>query len=77
MIFHGPARLELSRELEGLKALKSSNDSEKTALAARVASLEAVAWCRATGGSEGEENVAKCGECGMLMVLSSPTIWNN
>lgn len=35
------SRLELSRELEGLKALKSSNDSEKTALAARVASLEA------------------------------------
>jgi len=33
--------LELSQELERLKALKSSSDSEKTALAARVASLEA------------------------------------
>lgn len=35
------SRLELSQELERLKALKSSSDSEKTALAARVASLEA------------------------------------
>eukprot|EP00435_Cladocopium_sp_Y103_P004683 s3874_g1.t1 len=35
------SRLELSQELERLKALKSGTESEKTALAARVASLEA------------------------------------
>ena len=41
----GHSRLEMQQELEKLKALSSSSDSEKMALSAQVASLEAELKC--------------------------------